>query len=300
MNPTSDPTIQARDVPGFVAMNVAIVGDAHLIHPDDPHEGRRSEREMFVEAWPSFARLIRTVNDSDAERVILTGDLVDYYSRHNRDYALELLSRLDVPWAMTPGNHDFQVINADSAGSTITTDRSAAAAGWDAADVPLGNRAFDVGDVRILLVDSALSAVAQSDLDWVATQTATDRECILCTHVPLDHPAVVRAITAREPARRLEKYVQRGTPTVFQEVVAGKISMVFSGHLHFRTAASVGNTRQHVLPLSIRRECPRYTSEGGFCLIDTTRPVSIEWARPPDGSGIEQSPSRPDPASLTE
>lgn len=256
-------------------MKVAIVADSHLINPEDPHERRRTARREFVEAWPSFRRLVDRLNEAPIDHVVFTGDLVDYYSTENRAFALELVDELEVPFHHVPGNHDFQRVSESGDEVVIETDRPAALAGWEEAGVTLDNRVLDVGGVRFLLVDSALSRVPDGTESWLRDHAVEDRYCILCTHVPVDHPAVVDAITEREPDRNLDKYVQRGAPTLYDRCLAGRIDAIFSGHLHFAAEATIDGIRQHILPMSVRRHEPRYPLEGTAAVVDTSGPGDV-------------------------
>lgn len=261
-------------------MKVAIVADAHLISPDDPTEGRRSVRQAFVEAAPSFRRVIDRLNADPVDRVIFTGDLVDYFSPENRDFALEIVEHLDVPWHLVPGNHDYQFVSEADGEVSIESDRDRGRRGWADAGVRLDNRVLDLDGIRFVLLDSALSDVPDGAKDWLTGALDTDRYCVLCTHVPVDHPAVVDAITDREPDRNLDKYVQRGAPTLYEDYLDGRVDAIFSGHLHFAAEATIGRTRQHILPLSIRRDEPRYAREGEVVILDTATPTSLRRIQP--------------------
>lgn len=257
-------------------MSIALVSDPHLIAPDDEHD-RRNERERFASAWPSFRSMLRRLNE-EADRVVVLGDLVDYYSAANRAFALDLLADLEVPWHLTPGNHDLQV--RPPPGEEEATDRDVdwAREGWAEADVTLANRVLDAGDLRLLLVESALSEVPEGTGAWLDDHLSTDRHCVVCTHVPLDTPEVVEAITDVDPDRDLEKYVQRGSPELFDRHLRGRVDAVFSGHLHFPAEADVDGTRQHILPPCIH-VAPPYPEQGTAVLLEPDDPGAIRRIR---------------------
>ena len=258
-------------------MKLALVGDAHLIDPNDPHDGRRTARMRFVEAWPSFEALLARINSEAVDHVCFTGDLVDYYSRENREFALDLVSQLNMPWTMVPGNHDYQLVDERDDEVRLYTDRSACREEWEAAGVGLHNRSESFGDVQLLLLDSALSDIPAGTESWFESIVQSDQFTILCTHVPVNQPAVVEAITDREPDRNLTKYVQSGVPDRVSREMVSQVDAIVSGHLHFQATAKVGNATQYILPLSIRRSDPRYRKEGSFVIVDTNSPDSFQW-----------------------
>ena len=244
-------------------MKFGILTDPHLISPDDRHESHRKKRAFFGKAWPSFQESLELLHDQSVDEVIILGDLVDYYTDANRDFALSQLEALEAPWHLTPGNHDFEVPGMEQPEAAFH-----AREGWADAGIPIENRVIDVDDVRFLLVDSALSKVSNQSTDWLEKSLETNRSCVLCTHVPIDVPPVVEAIKRIDPNRDMTKYVQRGSPELFESTLKGRVDLVLSGHLHFSTQADIEGTIQHILPMAITRvENP--IEPGGVTVIDT-------------------------------
>lgn len=271
-------------------MHVGLIADPHVIDPNDTHESRLETRAHFAGAWPSFRTVIEELNAAAVDHVIILGDLVDYYSDHNRDFALGLLDELDMPWHLTPGNHDYAV-PIDESGSGTEHDRAAGRRGYAAVDVELSDRFLDLDDVRFVLLDSALSTVDDDAESWLDAVLDTDRECVLCTHVPLDVEPVVEAIHAVEPDRNLEKYVQRGSPDLYDTVLAGRVDLVCSGHLHFPARATIADTEQLIRPKCIRTPETGYETDGAVAVLDT---ADLSWTErkidaydPSDGIGSQ-------------
>jgi len=90
-------------------MRIAILSDLHLVSPSDPFKEVHAERAHFVSAWPSAQRMCAKLREAAPDLVISIGDLVDWYSDENRDFAIGILNELKIPWHVTPGNHDFQM-----------------------------------------------------------------------------------------------------------------------------------------------------------------------------------------------
>ncbi len=254
-------------------MHVGLIADPHLINPNDSYESRLETRQHFAEAWPSFRTVIEELNAAAVDHVIILGDLVDYYTDANRDFALSLLEDLEMPWHLTPGNHDYAV-PTDESGSDTEHDQEAGRCGYAASNVEISDRVLDLDDVRFILLDSALSAVADDARSWLDSVLDNDRACVLCTHVPLDVDPVVEAIHAVEPDRNLEKYVQRGSPELYETTLAGRVDLVCSGHLHFPARATIDETVQLIRPKCIRTPHTGYETDGTIATLDT---ADLSW-----------------------
>lgn len=261
-------------------MSVALIADAHLIAPDAPSEQRRTYRSHFAKAWPSFDEMITRLNEEAVDHVIILGDLIDYYTAENRDFALERLEALDAQWHLTLGNHDIEMLSKNTDKRTeVVRASDRAKAGWEDANVTYENRILDIGDARFLLVESASSAVPESTKAWLDAKLATDRQCILCTHVPLDTPEVAEAIIDVDPDRDLNKYVQRGSPNLFEDHLKGRIDAVFSGHLHFPAEVELDGCSQHILSPCVHAVGRTYPEQGMGVLLQASSPTAANWFR---------------------
>lgn len=252
-------------------MKIALVGDLHFIAPDDPFPRRRERRRHFAEAWPSFARVLSMIRDESPDLVVSLGDIVDYYSDENRDFALDRLNALRTPWLLTPGNHDFVHGGEEGEGRADPPGPEDIRKKWEESGVAMGNRAVDADGVRLLLVDSPDSSVPEGTAAWLRKETEGSARNILITHVPLNVPEMADYILSVEPQRDLRKYVQSGAPRLFDEAVRGRVEAVFSGHLHFPGKVTVKGTDMYLLPLSVRAVGKTYRGQGAICVLDTNK-----------------------------
>ena len=92
--------------------------DMHFISERDPAREMVQSRKKYAVSEPDFRVLADRINASSPDLIVILGDLVDWYSPDNRDFALEMLTKLKGPWHAVPGNHDFEGIRP-------------AAEGWD-------------------------------------------------------------------------------------------------------------------------------------------------------------------------
>lgn len=232
-------------------MKLLLLGDAHLIAEADPYKGLHRVRGFFKDAWPSFRDLLRQANDEAPDLTIMLGDLVDWFSEENIDFGLDLLSTLDQAWAMVPGNHDLErpVGGYDQTHyeNESTRDRMDY---WRSLGVDLSTRTLDVDGYNLVLLDDSLSNLADGTAAALPKLLPPDRRSLLLAHVPLDTPLIREYIVSVAPDRNLRKYVLSGAPDLYQTAISGRVSDVFTAHLHFPGLLTDGSTRFHLQGLS--------------------------------------------------
>ncbi|MCD8482581.1 MAG: metallophosphoesterase [Verrucomicrobia bacterium] len=258
-------------------MKIIVLGDLHLISPSDKDHAGRQRRKHFAEAWRSFDAVVAAVVREAPDLVISVGDLVDYYSRENRDFAIEQMNRLQTAWMVTPGNHDFAQNYAKDDPEEAKSSIDAIRCDWAKAGVRMDNRSIEADGARVLLVDSHNSGVAENTDEWIRKEVEGSARNILITHVPLSTPEMRAHILEIEPERNLLKYVQSKAPDLFHSAVAGRVTTVISGHLHFSATLSVDGTQMYVLPLSIQAFGKSYRDQGRISIIDTAaHPIQVQ------------------------
>jgi len=254
-------------------MKLAILGDAHLIADGDPYKHLHERRAFFKNAWPSFQHLIKKVNGEEPDLVVFLGDLVDWFSPQNIAFGLDLLSELKSPWLMAPGNHDLA---APSEGpeqreyaTTATRDHIAY---WAQQGVDLSNRTLDIEGATAVLVDNALSDLADGTERFLndAFVQATPR--FFFAHVPLDAPAMRAYILAVDARRSMAKYVLSSAPDFYTQYIKSRVPHVFSAHLHFPGDLHIDRTRFHLCTMSISMSDPHRS----YSTIATARIVECK------------------------
>lgn len=258
-------------------MRIAILSDLHFVAPEDPFGQIHIERAHFARAWPSFEKMCALIKRQSPDLVISLGDLVEWYSPENRDFALSMMCQLDIPWLVTPGNHDFEmyVRNQDESISGPLSARQCqeqASQGWGQKGIKLDNRVIDAGDTGLVLINSAISDVPQGTGQWLNDVLGKHKRNIVFTHVPLDVPLVRQYLLSVEPDRNMTKYVQSGAPWMFQECIKGKVDAVYSGHLHFSGNITVDNVQMYILGLSVLPVNAQYPDMGMAMIIDLDKP----------------------------
>ena len=254
-------------------MRIVILSDLHLVSAGDPFKEIHPKRAHFAKAWRSAKRMCALVREAAPDLVISLGDLVDWYSDENRDFAIGMLNELNVPWVVTPGNHDFEIYPRNPNGTVgpllpMGTYARKTTAAWNAHGIEFGNRVIDAGDTGLLLMHSAFSTVPKGTREWLNRTLPKHRRNLVFTHCPLDIPQLRKFILSVDPRRNLKKYVQSGAPPVFEECLRGRVQKIFFGHLHFGGELSVDGTMMYVRGLSVAAVGRKYPEMGQAMILD--------------------------------
>lgn len=200
---------------------IAHMTDLHL-RPRGLACYRVSDTNMFAE------RAIRALKSlvPAADALVITGDLTD--RSDPREYALarSLLSRLEMPVFLVPGNHDS------------SSDMRREMAGFPGLDTEIDGKicyAADIGDIRLIALDTHLPGspageLGRAQLDWLEEQLRKDRRPTL---VALHHPPALSGI------RHMDAMGLTDAPAL-AEVVAphSHVERFLCGHLHRPIIAS--------------------------------------------------------------
>ena len=192
-------------------------------------------RRMYAMPRQSFRELADKINASSPDLIVILGDMVDWYSPENVDYALEMLAELKAPWHAVPGNHDFEGIRPAAEGWDWVPsweNHVIARPGWKERGVVFRNRTITDGHAVLCLMNSAFSDVPPGTAEWLDRSIRPAGTNLLFTHVPPDTPENRSAILTREPYRDMNKYVQSKASGLYAGHIQHRFSHVFTGHLH--------------------------------------------------------------------
>lgn len=263
-------------------MRLAVLGDLHLVSPYDAFRKLLPDRSHFSEAWPSLKGLIPLIRNESPDIVISLGDLVDWYSDDNRDFAMELMAEINIPWRMTPGNHDFQVYRFSEDGRSVVRlpvieGYDKALLGWERRGIRPNNSIIDANGRGLVLMNSAISRIELGTEEWLLNSTQQFKKNIVFTHVPVDTPEIREFILSVEPGRDMNKYVICGAPALFTKCLHSRVDTIFCGHLHFPGMVRIGGTTINLISLSVNAAGKKYRGMGRVLIIDLDKLQSYKY-----------------------
>ncbi|MGY6530546.1 MAG: metallophosphoesterase [Cyanobacterium sp.] len=148
------------------------VTDTHLL--DNPEEFLRGQNP-----WENLQAILKRVKSINPDGLLLTGDLADGGNKVAYEYLLKAMGEFSCPIYWLHGNHD----DVNLLGEMLPHDDS------------LGYRSIDLGEWRLLLLDSVLTGaefgggyIENTQLDWLKkelTQFADQPTIIALHHHPI-------------------------------------------------------------------------------------------------------------------
>ncbi len=230
-------------------MRIACIGDIHLISKDDPHSDQVENRKFFIPGQKALIKLFGLLQEQDIDLVIFLGDLVDWGSDTNIDFALNFLSMLKIPWKAVPGNHDL-VRPADKDSFEAIKNREHRQF-WQNKGLSMDNEWIDCDDFGICLVDNALSDFEESTMNWLDEHLNKKNINLVCQHVPLDLPEIRECIHSAAPNRPLDHYTCSNNKDIFSSHYQGRVQAVASGHVHMSGTVTVEGCTHHLCNVGI-------------------------------------------------
>lgn len=153
-----------------------------LAQLSDPHIGATWAGEGSVDGLAAAVESVRAIRPQP-DAVLVTGDLADHASDEEYDQLRELLSPLEAPYYVLPGNHD---------------DPRALSRHFD---VPGGGEpvqySVDLGPLRLVVLDTTIpgddaGALDRERIDWLDNELAAAPEQL--TLVAMHHPPLLTGV----------------------------------------------------------------------------------------------------------
>jgi 3',5'-cyclic AMP phosphodiesterase CpdA len=207
-----------------------------LAQLSDPHIGASWAGEGSVDGLAAAVDSVRAIRPQP-DAVLMTGDLADHASDEEYQQLRELLSPLEAPFYVLPGNHD---------------DRRALSRHFD---VPGGDGepvqySVDLGPLRLVVLDTTIpgddaGALGPERLDWLDNELASAPEQL--TLVAMHHPPLLTGVAlwdamglARSDVHALGAVIDRHSQV--RRLVGGHFHRAISAELAGRTVLAVPST----------------------------------------------------------
>ena len=235
------------------------ITDPH-VRSDGALAGKVDTARMFVQG---IAHLVSLEPRPDV--VLMTGDLVDEGSESEYRVLRDILTPLDIPLYMIPGNHDDR-----DALRTVFSDLTYLFEGG-----PFINYLVEDFPLRLVALDSVVpgrgsGSLCEARLAWLDARLAEDtsRPTVIIMH----HPPFETGIGHMDA-------VSLGNKEALAEVVArySNVERILCGHVHrpiyvrfAGTIASTAPSNAHQIPLDLRPDAPSvFVMEPPACMIHT-------------------------------
>jgi len=240
---------------------IAFIGDAHMVYPHNIHPFDYEKRKHYIEQYPFVEKMLAYVNSQSPDYVIFLGDVIDWYSPENIDFALEKISVLKAPWAITPGNHDYQLavrqrakhnnnINHEWADFDSNICKAKATETWNKKGIEFTSQKISLGDTAIYLIDSALGHTPIEQENWLAKEPITHSFNILATHVPIQIKQMANLVKKNKASAKMEEYVQENSENVYDRCIKNRFQHVMMGHVHFSSITKIKVTTFQTVTIS--------------------------------------------------
>lgn len=232
-----------------------------MVHPHNIHPFDYEKRKHYIEQYPFVQKMLAYVNNQSPDYVIFMGDVVDWYSPENIDFALEQISILKAPWAITPGNHDYQLavrqrakhnndIKHEWADFDANICKAKATETWNKKGISFAPQKIAVGNTAIYLIDSALGCTPKEQEAWLANEPSTHSYNILATHVPIQIKEMAEIVSKNKSTAKIEEYVQENSEKLYDRCIRNRIQHVMMGHVHFPSLTKVKDTTFQTVTIS--------------------------------------------------
>ena len=125
-----------------------------------------TEKQMIPSA-KCLHKLVNYANKSDADVVILCGDIIDYYSKYNYRLLEKETKRITKPYIFSCGNHESPASQYEKLFNQIE----------------YGIYEFD--NVKIISLDNSNNKFSQNQYEFLLTQLNSTKPIILVMHEPI-------------------------------------------------------------------------------------------------------------------
>lgn len=125
-----------------------------------------------------FSQFIDKANEEKPDLVLFGGDIIDFPSKANVDFLTSELQRLEVPYRMTYGNHDWTYPWEYMTEAGSATYRPMI-------EDAMGDALLELEDLVVVSVDNSSNQVAPESMEVVNQAYELDKPMILLLHVPL-------------------------------------------------------------------------------------------------------------------
>ncbi|KTG10603.1 hypothetical protein AUR64_08010 [Haloprofundus marisrubri] len=284
--PTRETELAHLDRPKAEETTIAVVSDAHVTADAE------GTWKVFHRTESRLQSVIEDVNHRDVDGLVFAGDLTKDGTPEEFERVTEILSGLDAPYVAVPGNHDVPKTFDDH----DTPPLSSFVEAHCPDELPYRAR---LGGLDFLCLNSAADAdgslrnghagrISEAQLDWVESAVDPERPTVAVFHHPTTH---VGHLFERFP--ETDHFQLQNAESVAETLDAAGVEAAISGHIHWPTAAHVGD--------SVEGAAVSENTSGGLTQVTTPAACSFPQGYllvrvTPDGTTVSMVPVGDDEA----
>ncbi|RUS66966.1 3',5'-cyclic adenosine monophosphate phosphodiesterase CpdA [Saezia sanguinis] len=245
------------------------LSDAHIVPEGQMLSGKVDTRSCLMQAIKQIKRM-----KLQPSAVVITGDLVDDGELQSYAHLKDIISMLDMPVYVLPGNHDRRDHMLQAFPSLVQDPRMQSAG--------FIQYTAQVDELRLVVLDTSVPGKPHGELcdvrlDWLEDVLAQEPDCP--TVVAMHHPPFKTGMAFMDGIRLL-KGVSR-----LEQIIASnrQVQRVVCGHVHRMCAHAFGGTVAITTPSVAHQmafqflpaEAPSFTFESPGCLLHTWQASNV-------------------------
>lgn len=189
--------------------------------------GEICEAEHNIPAQQQLMDLLSYTEENKADALLISGDLVDFYSSANMRFVQRMLEDLTIPYMWVCGNHEAHKENYPDYAPFMRMDPSF--------------QVIEQEDFLIVGIDNGQREISPYQLERLKALFAKDKPILLVMHVPIKTKGNAALLQSKcGPYFMLNYEGCSDTTTEFCELLCSgrtPVRAIFTGHLHFENVS---------------------------------------------------------------
>ena len=128
-------------------------------HHDESH---------MIPSKECLTNLINYINDEKPTAAVLSGDIIDYYTKSNYELLVESCNNIKVPYVFCNGNHEPDIDKYKGITNSF-----------------IGFSTLDFSEFKIVSLDNSSKRVSKETLDLVKKEMEDNKPIIIVMHIPI-------------------------------------------------------------------------------------------------------------------
>jgi len=171
----------------------------------------------MIESKKCLNNLITYINKEKPTGVVLSGDIIDYYSESNYDMLVDACGALNYPFVFACGNHETPV-------NRYT----------DLTFSDIGFTVLDFDEFKLISLDNSTKKVTKETLESLKEELEDDEPIIIAMHIPILTETNKEKLKIYDPYFFIDENNTDECTKEFIDILKNndKIKAILSGHVH--------------------------------------------------------------------